>query len=348
MRHTLITGLLIMIPLMLFSQGEFNNWYFGNHAALNFNSGIPVPMISSAMFETGASSSISDSAGNLLFYSNGTTVYNRNHIQMLNGSGLLGMDWAGQPTFPVKMIGADSVYYLFTNSFDLTGLHYSIIDMHLDGGLGAVIMSMRNIAVPGTDNVIDKIHATRHRNNRDVWLVVKDNLNYASFLITYAGLNTIPVLSPSTLLTGVNSYDVADMKISQDGKKIAAAYFNDSTIEFGQFNTALGTISVLFRFRPDFPSFLDRPESIEFSTDSKLVYLCEVMPPNPPGLPYFGVFQYDATKTDSAQFMQSQVFLGIDTWNGNYGGLQLAPDGKIYLSESSLGSLGVINSTLVN
>jgi hypothetical protein len=61
----------LMFPSLCFSQGEWNNWYFGNHAAMTFNFGNPVAVLGSAMLENESVSSttVSDSLGNLLFYS---------------------------------------------------------------------------------------------------------------------------------------------------------------------------------------------------------------------------------------------------------------------------------------
>ncbi|MEI7897260.1 MAG: hypothetical protein WCJ26_09510 [bacterium] len=62
-----------------FSQGEFNNWFFGNKAAITFNTSPPTNIPSTQMGSVTATASVSDSNGLVLFYSNGTNVYDRNH-----------------------------------------------------------------------------------------------------------------------------------------------------------------------------------------------------------------------------------------------------------------------------
>jgi hypothetical protein len=52
MRVNFITGLICLLPFIGFSQGEWNNWYFGNHAGLSFNGGIPVPLLNSVCKKT--------------------------------------------------------------------------------------------------------------------------------------------------------------------------------------------------------------------------------------------------------------------------------------------------------
>ena len=89
---TLLLICSFVLPLLSYSQGEWNNWYFGWHAAMKFVSGNPVGVTGSAMpVSSGANSTtVSDSLGNLLFYANGWKIWNRNNVVMPNGSGLMG------------------------------------------------------------------------------------------------------------------------------------------------------------------------------------------------------------------------------------------------------------------
>ena len=41
----LLSGLLVLVwTTQLFAQHESDNWYFGDHAGLNFSTGLPVPL----------------------------------------------------------------------------------------------------------------------------------------------------------------------------------------------------------------------------------------------------------------------------------------------------------------
>lgn len=61
-----------------FSQGEANIWYFGIYAGLDFNSGVPAPLTNSQMITNAGCTVLSNAAGQLLFYTDGETVWNRN------------------------------------------------------------------------------------------------------------------------------------------------------------------------------------------------------------------------------------------------------------------------------
>ena len=81
--------LLLCFPLLLFSQNEGNIWYFGWNAGLDFNSGAPVALTDGQLFTLEGCASISDMNGDLLFYTDGMVVYNKNHVLMPNGSGII-------------------------------------------------------------------------------------------------------------------------------------------------------------------------------------------------------------------------------------------------------------------
>ena len=80
----------ILFSNISYSQKEENIWYFGNRAGLDFNSGSPVALTDGVLFTNEGCSVISDNTGNLLFYTDGTRVWNKNHRQMPNGLELMG------------------------------------------------------------------------------------------------------------------------------------------------------------------------------------------------------------------------------------------------------------------
>jgi uncharacterized protein (TIGR02145 family) len=329
-------------PVCLFSQGAFNKWYFGAWAAIDFNTIPPIALTNSAMNAMAATVTISDSSGNLLFYSDGMKVYNRHHQIMPNGNGLNGMIGTYQHVFSIKKPGEEYIYYIFTikcEGFPLqTGLFYSLIDMTLNGSLGDIIPGYKNIPVIGAEDCQGMINGTRHINNNDIWVVIRKNSTnqYASYLITNSGISTSPILSNSNLPGAVED-NQGQVKISQDGSKMVSIGYNLSLsiAEVCNFNITTGIVSPLFHFRPTYNSTFINPFSLEFSPKSEFLYIT--------ASPTFNnsfIYQYNITNIDSVQFMQSQVVVGSHTF-GN--ALQLGSDGKIYQSIDSKDSLNVIN-----
>ena len=70
-----------------------NNWYFPFRVGLSFSTDPPTELNNGQNAGAGAAT-ISDINGNLLFYSDGIRVYNRNHAVMPNGTDLSGTSGA--------------------------------------------------------------------------------------------------------------------------------------------------------------------------------------------------------------------------------------------------------------
>ena len=123
------------------AQNEGNIWYFGFGAGLDFNSGTAVPISGSQLSTREGCASISDASGDVLFYTDGMTVYDKSHGVMSNGTGLFGSDFSTQSAIILKKPQSANLYYIFTVDDkwgNHGGLSYSEIDISLNGGLGAV------------------------------------------------------------------------------------------------------------------------------------------------------------------------------------------------------------------
>ena len=127
------------------AQNEAANWYFGNNAGINFNTNTnTVTALADGLLSTEEGcTSISDSSGNLLFYTNGENVYDRQHNIMSNGTGLFGNQSSTQSAIIIPKPEDPNLYYIFTQDTNFqfnpdNGFNYSTVDMTLNGGFGAV------------------------------------------------------------------------------------------------------------------------------------------------------------------------------------------------------------------
>jgi hypothetical protein len=96
------------------AQGEGNIWYFGDNSGLSFNTVPPTALDNGALNTNEGCASISDSDGEILFYTDGVTVYNKTHNIMLNGAGLLGDVSATQSAIICPYPENPNLYYIFT------------------------------------------------------------------------------------------------------------------------------------------------------------------------------------------------------------------------------------------
>lgn len=133
MRKIIYTSFFIVFIFCGYAQNENTKWYFGNHAALDFMTNPPTILNNSAMNQFASSASIADTAGNLLFYTDGVTVWNKQHTIMANGTGLFGNTASAQSALIIKQPGNTNLYYIFTKDIVIgqlytKGLNYSIVD----------------------------------------------------------------------------------------------------------------------------------------------------------------------------------------------------------------------------
>ncbi|MCF8295770.1 MAG: hypothetical protein K9I34_06865, partial [Bacteroidales bacterium] len=67
-------------------NGAGGIWYFGSYAGLNFCTGTPIPLTNGALSTSEGCATICDPNCNLLFYTDGITVWNANHMPMANST----------------------------------------------------------------------------------------------------------------------------------------------------------------------------------------------------------------------------------------------------------------------
>src|SRR5437667_364418 len=104
----------LFLSTHVFAQHQADNWYFGSYAGVSFASGVPVAITGGQLNTNEGSAALSDSNGNLLFYSDGYSIWDRTHTVMPNGSMLNGSSTCTQSALFVPYPGSDSLYYLFT------------------------------------------------------------------------------------------------------------------------------------------------------------------------------------------------------------------------------------------
>ena len=301
------------------SGNEVNTWVLypsgGSAQGLNFNSNEVVAYENNFLEYSEGKSSISDENGNLLFTSNGATVWDRNFNPLPDGTNLSGHFSARDGALFVKDPASANRIYLFTqdaqeNSF-ANGVRYSIIDITLNNGLGDIIPGQKNIFISSTNN--ECLTAVKHCNTDAFWLVTKNNIlnQIESYLVDENGLNPIPVSSPAGPQTpglGINR----DFAVTAESGMI----YNDQTLY--TFNNSTGECEIIHVF--DDINVLQG----EFSPNGKYLYLLIDL------LNTTGILQIDLT-LDPDLFIPQAYSLSIGPGALVAVDIQQGPDGKIYL-----------------
>jgi len=331
---SLIAALLCVINI--YSQKEANIWYFGN-AGLDFNSGVPVALTDGQLNTSEGCASIADIDGNLLFYTDGITVYNRNHSIMTNGNNLNGHPSSTNSAIIVPKPDYPNIYYIFTVDAEgnSNGLQYSEIDMTLDSGLGGVT-SNKNIILESP--VTEKVTAVKNIDGKSIWVVGhKWHTNeFIAYKVSNTGVDGNPVISQigSVITDNVGNSTGGAIKISPDGKKLAVA--NNivlDNVELFDFNSATGIVSNYINL-VSFESSTSPtgPYGIEFSPNSNLLYVSVLED---------GIYQYNIYSGGEKDINNSRI--KIFSSSDVFGAMQLATDGKIYVSNYWKTFLDVIN-----
>jgi len=347
--NKLIPLILLFFACNIAAQKEANFWYFGENAGLDFNSSPPVALTDGLLNTLEGCSTFSDENGALLFYSDGITVFDKNHTIMTYTDdtpavNLLGDPSATQSGMIIPKPLSTSIYYLFTvtDNSNSDGFNVYTIDMSLKGGNGQLIDEDGDgvffVQLQGGD-WSEKVAAVKGQDCNTFWVVTASNNNFYSYKIDEFGVDSSPVISAVSKSTEKRGY----LKLSPDGTKLAIANMGSQTPPvitnsaiLYDFNNTTGAVSSSETFLID--GFGDgEAYGVEFSVDSKKLYISTVsnfrrnISRNPVT---YKLFQFDLTATnipDSKTLIHIQQALSADHPDGGYrGALQLGPDGKIY------------------
>lgn len=312
------------------AQKEANVWYFGDSAGVDFNQNPPAPLLDGMIDTYEGCATISSEQGRLLFYTDGITVYNGRHRVMQNGQGLLGDPSASQSGVVARLPGNPDIYYVFSvdNDAGPNGLHYSVIDMRLAGGQGAVTLKNVPLASP----VTEKITAVLHQNELDIWIMVHDwgTNDFLAYKLTSQGLQPPVISSTGKVHSGGVSNARGCMKVSPDGSKLGVAIAFQNSLELFDFDNGTGIIN-----NPLDLGMIPGSFGVEFSPDNSKLYVSTV--DISPG----ELYQFDLSSGLPATILASKTFIGKTT-SLSLGALQLGPDQRIYAARSGGVFLGVI------
>jgi gliding motility-associated-like protein len=347
---------LLIIPFLLCTnlcnaQKAGNIWYFGTNAGINFNTTPPSALTNGALTTNEGCASIADpTTGNLLFYTDGIKVWDKNHNQMPGSiaTPLLGDPSSTQSGVIVPKPGNPSIYYIFTTPAQaglngigvITAMCYTTVDLTLNSGNGDIVNP--NVAI--IDSSTEKIAVIGNCAGSEYW-VVGHRWNCDSF---YAfKINATGVGSPIKTKVGLVHADAGSMfgnetigymKFSPDGSKLGlTTYTNLNTIEILDFDFATGLLSnpITEAYGFDALNGGDGPYGCSFSPDNSRFYVG-----------YFSstlskIFQYNMNAGSPAAILASKTMVAAST--SFIGALQNGPDGKMYIANFSSNSLDVIN-----
>lgn len=335
------------------SQLQNNNWTFGNGCRVNFNGTTPNGALNSFLFSSEQCASVSNpETGSLLFYSDGLTVWGPTNQPMPNGTGLFGGLFKSSCQGPVIVPFPENPnkYFIFTIDeleFDAyTGLHYSVVDMTLNGGLGDVEAANKNILLT-PDSLTEKITVIRSEAIRGYW-VIAHRINSNEFLaykVTGCEVSSTPVVSAvgSPLIIPFNDLNnrvagYGSMKANPAGTRLGMPIDGTTKIEFFDFDLSTGVLSnpisveVTDNTVNPTPALPIRKYGCSFSPDGSKFYFTNTI----------SVYQLDLSVYDSAAIAASNSLIGTPANADPTFQIEQGPNGKLYVAVAG-NSLAAIN-----
>ena len=343
-----LTALVLALTTVLSAQPERQaaNWNFGFGQSVSFVDGQPRLSPASAVEAFEGVVSMSDTAGNLLFYTNGGgrpangalpaelqpspgIIWNREGGVLYDMRGEEGGGFSARQSaiaFP-DPAGEAGVYYLFTMEeaeFDTggsvagqpqgRGLSYFVLDMALNGGLGGVRTADQRVYVPA----YEALNVTPMAEEAGFWVITHSNdaedPKFVVVPVTAAGVGT-PVETSTDRVQGRIEFSPNGQYMINDGRLFG---FDNGSGAIASDPVELPLIST---------------QAVCFTPDSRFFYTIQ----SDPGLGDV-IVRYNAVTLEVLQV--ELVAQPGATSNLVVGNFQLAPNGNIYFLEESFSPSG--------
>lgn len=329
----------LIAPLLSSGQMEGNHWFFGHGGGVDFdlpNNGPDVPDQSSPIFTDEGCATASDGSGNLLFYTDGRTVWDDTHTPVI--AGLNGHTSSTQSAVIIPRPCHDSIYYIATTDFwqGTNGLWIYEININTWN----IVSSQQLLAQAPT---CERMDVTMRTNANSYWLATTEYTNttqgtIAVWEITANGVSAIQTTQTGPPIWNVNPWPIKTgaMKFSLNGRFMAA--IRRDSLDIYQFNSNTGQIA----------HWLTVGNSchyggLEFSPNSQYLYATRFRNPTSCATTDGAILRYDLQATN---VQGSQIILATNA--NRYTALQLTPENpankSIYVCRLGLNAVAQIQN----
>ncbi len=334
-------------------NNSFNTWYFGNGAGLNFNKSKVSSLSNGESYSDEACATVSDENGDLLFYTNGIDIWDKNHEILNPYTKLSGNKSSTQGALIVGNPKEYGSFFIFTvdEKAGGNGLRYSKLNLakslnnkkkiSKDGAYYTPDMLLKEynptlvkLDSRILDNVTEKLTATLHADGKQIWVLAHlwNSNKFCALRISERGIIEEKVLSSAGAIhsnksKNNNSESIGQMKFSPSGKLLASVicYRNNAPVELFDFDNKTGKLTLKESFNSTGLAY-----GVEFSPDNSKLYVSYLEGLNT-------IVQYDLinkNKTTIFKNLNEEIF---------YGSMQLAPNNKIYIAKTNT-YIDVINN----
>ncbi len=330
-----IAALIFVCNGQLSAQKQNNNWYFGSRAGVTFNTSPPSALTNGQLTTTAGCATASNDAGQLLFYTDGIKVYDANHVTI--ASNLQGTNLADQAAHIIPFVNDPTKFYITTTVSTGTplphgGVSYAVLSGASPTGGGTVGPSINITGLNGT--VIEKQEVIPNASYTGYWLILKTTgsttgtppstpqSQYLVYKVDDSGFTL-----NRTFTSTVNHSSVGYLRANQIGDMIVStnqgnpSNTQDQLTELVRFDRTTGIISNPLKIQQR------GTYGAEFSPSGQYLYLTGT--DQVTGVE--SILQYDVSTYAATTINNSKTTVGPVGF-ASAGGLQLAPNLKIYVS----------------
>ncbi len=354
-------GLSFLISFSSFAQIETYKWTFGNGVGLDFGSGgSPVTfshsMTVNKVYES--TSSVSDASGNILFYTNGYSVWSANGSVMSGGNQTLKVGLGGtngsavQGVTIVKNPFLTGIYYVFTtdaaDDAGDYGFNYATVDMTQNSGLGSVSAITRLKDESGVNfNTTEMVGVVAHSNSTDIWIVTHvwksgGSSKFLAYKLSNSGIST-PVATSLGYNYTTKDEGRGSLAFSAGGTRAAVVHHHQNwpytnALELYDFNNSTGVFSNLVTLGNTNWNNYASGYSAVFSPDGSKLYVSFIT--------YQGIVQYDLTSWGTQATIKASETLISGSTSGEYGQMKIGPNGVLYKARLGASYVATITGNL--
>lgn len=354
-----------------------NIWYFGDGAGLDFNidpndpdGPIPRPVTHPNNIPAGTTT-ISDETGQVLFYTDGETVWDLNGVPMDNGENIGGSNQASESVIAVPIPQQETVFYVFTTQRSADGsnrVKYSVVDIKAGAteadanteAIGNVVSKGNFLFSPSTEQ------SAALASGDTTWVLFHElgNNTFRAYPVSQFGIGS-PVFSSVGSAHGFNT-GVGTMKFSPDGSQVAVTIQDGACsrleiFDFDQSNGRLTEYALL-----DLGCNNEEVYGVEFSNDGSRVFVSYLGgggkieefligvperqrdPDDPdapePDLTCGQCFNNANSRADRESCILNSSIRNTISTDGPFGAVQIGPDGQIYVARPGQSSVGQITA----
>ncbi len=344
------------------SQGV--KWYFGQNAGLDFSGGgSPKPITDGKLSTIEGSSSIANTKGILLFYTDGIIIYDKDGKPLKSlvpgDTNTVQKPLAGSKNSTQSALivpkptcrGCEYLYYVYTTS-EIRGqktLTYSVVDMRQNGGKGAIVEKNLLLANQGTEQSA----SVENKRDSTYWVITRkygtnqfevrhltrsDNTDP----VTYTGGQVIDSLANAEGYIKIGPADTSSANQATRPMAVVIPGPPKNSVDLYTFNDSTGVLK--FDRTLDLGPAPPKAYGVEFSPDGKSLYVTMLADTNKDGSQKGSsyILKYDLTQKDSL-LTKSKTVVDSSTTR-QYGSIQIGPDGRIYVAIEGSKSLGTIEN----